>query len=40
MFQTNYNMAQDNINCMHNTKKALVSVAWEKIVADHGAAMA
>ena len=32
MFQTNYIMAQEKINYMHNTKEVLMSVAWENIL--------
>ena len=37
MFKTNYIMAQENINYMHNTKEVLVSITWENIVSAHGA---
>ena len=40
MFKTNYIMAQDNINYLHNTKKVLVSVDLENIVSDRGVVMA
>ena len=33
-------MAQENIKYLHNKKEVLVSVAWENIVSDHGAATA
>ena len=35
MFQTNYIMAQEKINYLHNTEEVMVSVAWENIVSYH-----
>ena len=38
MFQTSLIMAQDWINCMHNTKKDLLLLLLENVVSTHGAA--
>ena len=40
MFQTNYILAQEKINYLHNTIEVLVSVDWKNIVSYHEAATA
>ena len=36
MFQTKPTMTQENTNCLRNTKKGLLSVAWDNIMLAHG----